>query len=76
MTPDEKDLLEKVARQVEENNEILRGIRRTQRWGTFMKVFYWVLIIGLGVGVYLGLQPYLKSLIEVAQQMGIPTPKI
>ncbi|HEY9584876.1 MAG TPA: hypothetical protein VJI33_04930 [Candidatus Paceibacterota bacterium] len=62
MTPEEKKLLEKVASQVDENNGILRGIRRTQRMNTVMKILYWVLIIGLSLGAFYFIQPYVDML--------------
>lgn len=40
-----------------ENNEILRGIRRTQRIGAVLRGLYWlIIIISLG-GVYLFIRP-------------------
>ena len=62
MTPEEKQLLEKIASQVDENNGILRGIRRTQRMSTVMKVLYWLLIIGLSFGAFYFIQPYIDML--------------
>lgn len=60
MSPEEKSLLERTYKMAEENNAILRSIRRTARIGTVMKVLYWVVIIGLSVGAFYFLQPYLE----------------
>lgn len=62
MTPEERQLLERVANQVDENNQILRGIRRTQRFSTIVKIGYWVLIIGLSLGAFYFIQPYVNML--------------
>jgi TRAP-type C4-dicarboxylate transport system permease small subunit len=58
MTPEEKALLENTLTLVKENNEILRSIRRTSRISTALKIFYWVLIIGLSLGAFYFIQPY------------------
>ncbi len=62
MTPEEKELLEKIARQVDENNEILKGVRRHQRWTVITRVAYWVLILLLSFGAFYFIQPYLGFL--------------
>jgi hypothetical protein len=65
MTPEERSLLENTAALVKENNKILRGIRSSNRWSTIFRVIYWLIIIGLGVGAYYALQPYLMSAIGI-----------
>lgn len=66
MNEEERKLLEKLASQVEENNSILRSMRRTQRMGTTFRVLYWVLIIGLSFGAFYFIQPYINMLKGVA----------
>ena len=61
MTPEEKSLLERTYKIVEENNIILRAMRRANRFGIFMKILYWLVIIGISVGVLYSLQPYLQK---------------
>lgn len=55
-------MLENTHKLAEENNEILRSIRRSNRFSTAMKIAYWVLIIGLSVGAYYLIQPYMTFL--------------
>lgn len=62
MTPEEKELLERIANQVGENNEILRGIRNSQRRAAFFKIIYWTAIILLSFGAYYFVQPYVDML--------------
>jgi hypothetical protein len=64
MSPEEKELLEKTYALAEENNQILRGIRRINRWGVAYKVVYWVLIIALSYGAYVYIEPYVGQLVE------------
>jgi len=68
MTPEEKSLLERTYKIVEENNSILRGIRRSNRISVVMKVFYWVIIIGLSIGAFYFLQPYVNSMMGIVDE--------
>jgi hypothetical protein len=68
MTPEERSLLERTYKIVEENNAILRGIRRANRWGIAVKVFYWVVIIGVTFGAFYFLQPYIESVLGLVDQ--------
>lgn len=61
MTPEERSLLERTYKLAEENNQILRGIRRSNRFATIMRVLYWVVIIVLSFGAYYLIQPYLQA---------------
>jgi hypothetical protein len=71
MTPEEKSLLERTYKLAEENNGILRGIRRTNRISALMRGVYWIVIIGLSVGAYYAIQPYVSFLTsELGQLQG------
>ncbi len=60
MSPEEKSLLERTYKLCEENNTILLSLRRANRIGTAVKIFYWVVIIGLSVGAFYFIQPYIN----------------
>ncbi len=62
MTPEERELLNKVAQTVEENNTILHGIRRSMRLSSVMRWVYWIIIIGASVGAFWLIQPYLNAI--------------
>lgn len=64
MSPEEKELLERAVFLSEENNEILRGMRRANRLGVVWKVFYWTVIISISYGAYIYIQPYTDLLIK------------
>jgi len=68
MTPEEKSLLERTYKLAEENNSILRGIRRSNRWGIAFKIFYWLVILGITFGAFYFLQPYLESSLKLFNQ--------
>lgn len=59
MNPSEKDLLEKTYELSKENNHILKGIRNSNRWATVFKLFYWIIVIGISIGAFYYLQPYI-----------------
>ena len=60
MNPNEKELLEKTFEMSKENNHILKGIRSSNRWAAFFRIFYWVIIIGISVGAFYYVQPYIN----------------
>ena len=63
MTPEEKALLERTYRLSEENNEILKGMRRSQRISSAMRGVYWALIIVMSIVGYYFFQSYLESIL-------------
>lgn len=64
MNPYEKELLEETRKLAEENNKILKGLRTAHRWSTAFSFFYWVLIIGVSVGAFYFLQPYVDTILK------------
>lgn len=62
MPPYEKQLLEKVAKLTEENNEMLRSIRAASRWQWTFFAVKWIFIIAVTLGAYYYIQPYLDTL--------------
>ena len=65
MNEQEKNLLEETHELAEENNKILKGIRSSNRWSMFFRFFYWIIIIGISVGAFYYVQPYVDSLMQV-----------
>ena len=68
MTPEEKSLLERTYYLAEENNSILRKMRRANRIGVAIKIFYWVVIIAAAVGALYFLQPYIDSTMRMVDE--------
>jgi hypothetical protein len=64
MSPEERELLNRSVILAEENNQMLRAIKHSMLWSRIMSVFYWVLIIGISVGAFYFLQPYLDQLMK------------
>jgi hypothetical protein len=65
MSPEDRSLLESTHRLAQENNKILHSIRRNNRYATIFKVVYWVIIIGVSLGAFYFIQPYVESILNV-----------
>jgi len=64
MTPEERDLLLKSIEIAEENNKMLRGIRRSARFSAFLRFLYWVIILGSAFGFYYYTKPFIKPIMD------------
>ncbi|HBV01305.1 MAG TPA: hypothetical protein DEF00_02845 [Candidatus Taylorbacteria bacterium] len=62
MTPEERQLLIQTHRLVEENNALLRKMRRSAIVGRVIHLLYWAIIIGFSVGAYYVIQPYVDQI--------------
>jgi len=62
MENNEQKLLERIAELTKENNDILLRLQSRARWGTAFKVFYWLVIIGVSIGTFYFVQPYIDSI--------------
>ena len=65
MSPEERQLLIQTHRLTEENNHLLRKMHRAALWGRVFHFIYWVVIIGLSLGAYYFIQPYIDQLTQV-----------
>lgn len=65
MSPEEKSLLERVAKLSEDNHQMLKSLYSAMRWGRAWRIFYWVLIIGISIGAFYFIQPYIDQLMSV-----------
>ena len=68
MNSEEKELSERTLRISEEKNKILKSMRRPGRLGTAFRIFYWLVIVGLGFGTYYFIEPYVKQFDSVYSQ--------
>lgn len=65
MNEEERKLLENTAEQVDECLTILKRMQRTRRFELFIKIAYWVVIVGMAFGAYYFIQPYLENLMSI-----------
>ncbi|MBI3888938.1 hypothetical protein HY311_04090 [Candidatus Nomurabacteria bacterium] len=64
MDPESQKLLEDTFALEQENNKMLRSMKRSMLWARIMSVLYWVLIIGISVGAFYFLQPYVDQVVK------------
>lgn len=64
MTPEERELLTQSIKLAEENNKMLKGIRRSARVASFLRVIYWLIILGTAFGSYYFIQPKVQPYID------------
>ncbi|HRH26050.1 MAG TPA: hypothetical protein PLF31_01090 [Candidatus Paceibacterota bacterium] len=48
-----------------ENTRMVRSMYRAQKWGRIYRVIYWIVIIGLALGAFYFIQPYLQAVTSV-----------
>ena len=65
MEQEENDLLKRGVELAEENNVMLRSIKRSMRIASAMRAIYWIFIIGSAIGAYYLVQPYINQLLDV-----------
>lgn len=53
----------------ERNNEILQDIKKSMFWRNVFSIVYWVLIIGVAIGAFYFIQPYVDRLYEAYEQI-------
>lgn len=67
MDPELAKILRETFKLTQENNRLLQKVRGYQKREDFLRMLKWVVIIGIGVGAFYFLQPYvdvLKNFIE------------
>jgi hypothetical protein len=65
MDPESKKLLEETFRLSEENNRMLKRIRKVQKWTTLLRVLYALIVVGIAVGAFYYLNPYVDGLLNI-----------
>ena len=69
MDPEIKELLRRNIKLSEENNSILKKMRRSAEWSSFFRFIYWLLIIAAGIVSFYYVQPYLDKAMQLYNQV-------
>ena len=64
MSPEERELLNKSVSLAADNNRMLHSMKRSMFWAHVMSTLYWVLIIGVSVGAFYFIQPYIDQVVK------------
>lgn len=65
MDPESKKLLEETLALAQENNKMLRKVRKVQKWSTFWSSLKIVIVIGIALGLFYFLEPYIDKLADL-----------
>jgi hypothetical protein len=65
MDPESKKLLEETHTLAEENNKMLHEVRNVQKWSTFWQTFKVLVIIGIALGSFYFLEPYINNAVNL-----------
>ncbi|MEK7088358.1 MAG: hypothetical protein AAB952_01290 [Patescibacteria group bacterium] len=65
MDENERELLERTYELAKDTNDKVSRLYRSYKWGRAFKIFYWVVIVGISVGAYWLIQPYIEQLGQV-----------
>lgn len=65
----ERAMLEESLRLSRENNELIRKLYSGYRWGRLFRVAYWVIIVGVAIGAFYFIQPFIERLSQAAEQI-------
>lgn len=65
MSPEEREMLEKAVALAEENNKMLHAMRRSMFWSRVMNTLYWIAIIGVSIGAFYFVQPYVEKVMKI-----------
>ena len=57
--------LNRILKIVEEDHKLIRKMYKAQRMRTVFRIIYWALFIGISLGTYYYVQPYLVRLLDV-----------
>ena len=60
-----KGLLKENLSLSKENNQLLKKVRNFQRWSQITRFLYWFVIIGIAVGAFYFIQPYLGGVLNL-----------
>ena len=64
-----KRLISQLSEKVKENNKILKGLRNHNRFSAFLKIVYWLIIIGAAFGTWYVIQPVLESSLKTLDSL-------
>ncbi len=72
----DKEFFDRLMTLTEENNRMLKRIRRAAFWTGISRIVYWIILIGISVGAFYYLQPYLEQLFSTYKTIQQDTAKI
>lgn len=68
MDPEDRELLRASLNLAKENNRMIKKLYTSYTWSQYLRIAYWVVVIGLAVTGYYFAQPYLEKLHALYRQ--------
>jgi hypothetical protein len=72
----DKEFFDRLMSLTEENNRMLKRIRRATFWNGIIRAVYWIVLLGISIGAYYYVQPYLEQLIATYKAVQTSTAEI
>lgn len=63
-----KDKIDEIFELTKENNKLLHKLRSSQKWASITRLLYWLVIIGISIGAYYYVEPYLQKIMNAYSQ--------
>jgi hypothetical protein len=76
MDPESKRLLEETLELTQENNKMLHKVRSIQKWATFWSLLKVFLVIGIALGSFYFLEPYINNVLDLYSSISETTEKL
>lgn len=74
MSPEERELLTQSIKLAEDNNKMLRIIRRGNSVSIFLNILYWLIVLGVLSSVYFFIQSHVNIVKDIiAKLLLLPT---
>jgi hypothetical protein len=65
MNPEERETLRRVALLAEENNVLIKKMRRNAHISVAFRAAYWIIFLGVSFGAYYFIQPYVERIMPI-----------
>jgi len=75
MDQESKELLEKTYELAEDNNKMLRKVRSVQKRTALLQIIKTLFVVGVSIGAFYFLQPYVDSFQNFVQETGMTIEK-
>ena len=67
MEPEYKEILKKTLELSQDNNKMLQSMHRSLVWGRVFRFIYWIVLLGIAIGSFYYIQPYLDQVLGTYQ---------
>ena len=62
---EDRKMIKRTLALAEENNKILKKLHRSLKWSRFFRMIYWLVVLGITLGAYYYIQPYIDNTVSL-----------